>query len=92
MKADTTTVLKSLADDTRLSIVRKLAEDHCEESGSTIVSDCAASLQLAQPTMSHHFSRLVQAGVLRERKAGTEKFYTLNYSLLVSIGIDPKKL
>jgi hypothetical protein len=42
--------------------------------------------------MSHHFSRLVQAGVLRERKAGTEKFYTLNYSLLVSIGIDPKKL
>lgn len=92
MKADTTTILKSLADDMRLSIVRKLAEDHCEESGSTIVSDCATFLQLSQPTMSHHFRRLVQAGVLLERKAGTEKFYTLNYDLLMSIGIDPKKL
>lgn len=92
MKADTTTILKSLADDMRLSIVRKLAEDHCEESGSTIVSDCARFLELSQPTMSHHFNKLVRTGVLIERKAGKEKFYRLNTDLLKQIGIDPTKL
>lgn len=88
----TTIILKSLADDMRLSIVRKLAADNCEEAGSSIVSDCALALKLSQPTMSHHFARLVQAGVLIERKAGTEKFYRLNIELLNHIGIDPTKL
>ena len=92
MNTKTTMVLKSLADDMRLSIVRKLAQDNCEESGSTIVSDCAAFLQLSQPTMSHHFNRLVQSGVLIERKSGTEKFYQLDRELLTTIGIDPTKL
>lgn len=89
---NTTTIIKSLADDMRLSIVRNLAQNHCEESGSSIVSDCATSLQLSQPTMSHHFKKLVQSGVLIERKAGTEKFYKLNYDLLMSIGVDAAKL
>ncbi len=92
MDINSTLILKSLADDMRLSIVRILAENNCEESSSNIVSDCALSLQLSQPTMSHHFRRLTQAGVLIERKAGTEKFYRLNYELLKSIGIDPTKL
>lgn len=92
METKTTTILKSLADDTRLSIVRNLAKNNCEESGSSIVSDCAASLELSQPTMSHHFKKLVQSGVLIERKAGTEKFYKLNYDLLKSIGINAAQL
>jgi DNA-binding transcriptional ArsR family regulator len=87
-----TQIFKSLADDMRLAIVRTLADNHCEESSSSIVHDCAASLQLSQPTMSHHFNKLVQAGVLYERKAGTEKFYRLNYDLLMSVGIDPTKI
>ena len=89
---NTTTILKSIADDTRLSIVRKLAANNCEESSSDIVTDCATSLQLTQPTMSHHFSRLVQSGVLLERKIGTGKHYRLNHALLTSVGIDPTKL
>lgn len=92
METPTTLILKSLADDTRLSIVRNLAKNNCEESSSSIVSDCAASLELSQPTMSHHFKKLVQAGVLLERKVGTEKFYTLNYDLLKSIGVDASQL
>ncbi len=91
-QSQTTHILKSLADDMRLSIVRKLAADKCEEASSSIVSDCALALTLSQPTMSHHFTRLVQAGVLLERKAGTEKFYQLNIDLLNRIGIDPAKL
>lgn len=86
------TVLKSLADETRLSIVKKLASEDKEVIGSAIVSDCALALELSQPTMSHHFQKLVSAGVLLERKAGVEKYYTLNTPLLTAIGIDAKKL
>ena len=88
----TAQVLKSLADDTRLSIVRKLARDNCEVNGADIVSDCALALKLSQPTMSHHFHKLVAAGVVTERKRGVEKFYQLNHALLDSIGINANKL
>ena len=88
----TAAILKSLADETRLSVVRKLARDNCEVNGSDIVSDCALALKLSQPTMSHHFQKLAAAGVVTERKSGVEKFYQLNRSLLDSIGINADKL
>jgi DNA-binding transcriptional ArsR family regulator len=88
----TATVLKSLADDTRLSIVRKLASDGCEVKSSDIINSCAEFHKLSQPAMSHHFSKLVSAGVLIERKAGVEKRYELNVQLLNDIGIDASNL
>ncbi|MFZ2836343.1 MAG: metalloregulator ArsR/SmtB family transcription factor [Candidatus Saccharimonadales bacterium] len=92
MNTPTVTILKSLADETRMSIVRRLAKDQCEVAGSEIVQTCAEFLKLSQPTMSHHFARLVQSGVLIERKLGTEKVYQLNNDLLTSVGIDVTKL
>lgn len=92
MNTSTVTILKSLADETRMSIVRRLAKDQCEVAGSEIVQTCAEFLKLSQPTMSHHFARLVQSGVLIERKLGTEKVYQLNNDLLTSTGIDVTKL
>lgn len=89
---DTAVILKSLADDTRLSIVRKLAHDECEVPANDITSDCALALKLSQPTMSHHFAKLVASGVLLERKNGVAKYYSLNTQLLTSIGINAKKL
>lgn len=89
---NTVTILKSLADETRISIVRRLARDECEVAGSEIVQACSEFLKLAQPTMSHHFARLVQSGVLIERKIGTEKIYQLDKDLLSSVGIDITKL
>ena len=89
---NTVTILKSLADDTRMSIVRRLARGDCEVTSSEIVQTCAEFLKLSQPTMSHHFARLVQSGVLHERKMGTEKIYQLNTELLSSVGIDVTKL
>ncbi len=88
----TANILKSLADETRLSILRKLARDNCEVNGSDIVSDCSLALKLSQPTMSHHFQKLVAAGVVTERKSGVEKFYQINRPLLDSIGINADKL
>ena len=88
----TAAVLKSLADETRLSIVRNLTENQCEVKGAEISNSCAEFHKLSQPTMSHHFKKLVDAGVLIEYKVGVEKSYQLNYELLQSLGIDATKL
>jgi DNA-binding transcriptional ArsR family regulator len=50
------------------------------------------STKLSQPAMSHHFNKLVDAGVVSEEKRGTQKLYELNTALLKSIGIDVTKL
>jgi ArsR family transcriptional regulator len=89
---NTAAILKSIADDTRLSIVRELARRQCEVTSREIVSECGAALNLAQPTVSHHFQKLVASGVLIEQKHGVEKRYTLNTQLLETIGINPVKL
>ena len=89
---DTAQILKSMADDTRLAIIRKLATKTDEVACKEIVNDCSIALQLSQPTMSHHLARLVQTGVVLERKLGKEKFYKLNHELLLSSGINPEKL
>ena len=91
-QAQTAVVFKSLADETRLSIVRKLVSDGCEVKGGDIINSCAEFHKLSQPAMSHHFGKLVAAGVLLERKAGVEKHYELNTQLLNETGIDPSKL
>lgn len=85
-------IYKCLGDETRLSIVRKLARDGGEVNGSDIVTDCAVALKLSQPTMSHHFHKLVNASVLAERKVGVEKYYQLNTDVLERVGIDITKL
>lgn len=85
-------VFKCLGDETRLSIVRKLAHEGKEVNSSDIVSDCSVALKLSQPTMSHHFQKLVTAGVLLERKVGVEKYYQLNVDVLAGAGINTQKL
>ncbi|MBI2009352.1 winged helix-turn-helix transcriptional regulator [Candidatus Saccharibacteria bacterium] len=52
---------------------------------------CQKSL-LSQPTLSHHFQRLVEAGVVAELKIGVAKRYKLNRSLLECSGINVNKL
>ncbi len=85
-------VLKSIADETRLSVLRKLAQSPDEIACTDIVNDCALALTLSQPTMSHHFTKLTRSGVILQRKQGTGKFYRLNRPLLESIGINIEKL
>lgn len=82
-------VLKALADKTRLDIVRSLVKKPHDTASCAEASQCSS---LSQPAMSHHFKKLVDAGVLLERKSGTEKFYELNGPLFESIGLNPNKL
>ncbi len=83
-------ILKALADETRLAIVRKIACDALPTPGCELSSACVQ--KLSQPTMSHHINKLVEAGILSERKDGAKKSYTLHREALEQIGIDVTKL
>lgn len=85
-------VLKALADETRIGIVRKLAGEKTPVSSCDIVQSCASRTALSQPAMSHHFGKLVDAGVIVESKAGTSKHYALDTAYLASMGVDVTKL
>lgn len=66
------TALKVLADDSRLKMVRLLNE--CEYN----VGELAAAIDLTEPTVSHHLSKLHSAGLVQLRMAGNQRFYRLN--------------
>lgn len=83
-------ILKALADETRLDIVRKIALQDEATPGCELPGACKH--QLSQPAMSHHINRLVEAGVLSEEKQGTKKLYSLQRSALERFGIDVTKL
>ena len=92
MTQTTVEILKALADETRLGLVRSLVGKGEPVTSCEVVTSCASFLALSQPAISHHFIKLVDAGVLREEKRGTQKAYALNRELLASVGIDATKL
>lgn len=65
-----TEVLHALADPTRLTIVRTL-HAHGERACGTFGVDVAPS------TLTHHFKVLRQAGVIRQREHGRERWTAL---------------
>ena len=81
-------ILKALADETRLTLVRKFAASSEPLLTCDAVSSCASLLELSQPTMSHHINKLVSAGVLIEHKQAKQKAYSLNRELLIARGIN----
>ncbi len=82
-----TKIFKALADDTRIEIVRQVAKEKeiaCQE--------LMKRFPLSQPTMSHHFNKLVEAQILNNRKDGVLWFYTLNTKYLQTIGVNIEKM
>src|SRR5437016_13815662 len=63
---------KALADPARVAIVNRLAA-----ADEVCVCDFVASLELAQPTVSHHLKVLRDAGVVESSRRGTWAFYRL---------------
>jgi ArsR family transcriptional regulator, arsenate/arsenite/antimonite-responsive transcriptional repressor len=79
-------VYKALSDETRLKIALKL-----NDVGECPTSVCSKSLDLTQPTISHHMKVLLEAGVIIDTKEGTSKKYTLNTKHLTALGISLDK-
>lgn len=65
-------LLKSLADPTRLKLLKLLlAEELC-------VCELQALLQVSQPAVSQHMAKLKAAGLVAERRAGMWTYYRGN--------------
>jgi ArsR family transcriptional regulator len=74
-EADATAALfKALGDPARVRIVNMLARTD----ESVCVCELPPTLGLAQPTVSHHLKKLVQAGLLRREQRGVWAFYSLD--------------
>ncbi|MBI3889233.1 winged helix-turn-helix transcriptional regulator [Candidatus Saccharibacteria bacterium] len=89
---NTTIILKALADDVRLDIVRHLAMQTKPVASTDVVKSCSEALKLSQPTLSHHLQKLEAAGVIIVQKEGRSKSYQLNDQQLKAVGINANKL
>ena len=85
-------VFKALSDPVRLDVVRHLAKQRIAVPCDQVVGSCSQALELSQPTMSYHLSKLVSAGIVGEQKVGKHKMYQLNAEALRGIGIDASKI
>jgi len=63
---------RALSDSARVAIVNRLAA-----ADEVCVCDLNASLDLAQPTVSHHLRILREAGLVESTRRGTWAFYRL---------------
>ena len=88
MKESVQNILKALGDDTRLRIVAFLLSKN--EAGCAEISSELS--ELTQPTISHHFKVLSEAGIVSVRKEGVACFYKLEKIVLQSHGIDVGKM
>lgn len=67
---------KTLADANRLRILGVLAQRE------STVSELAAFLQIKEPTVSHHLTRLRQSGLITMREEGRRRVHSLDEAAL----------
>ena len=65
--------LSALTDDTRLQILRQIAEN-----GELRSQEIIDGLELSQSAASRHLTQLTAAGYLKERRCDGAKCYSLN--------------
>ncbi len=82
MTKDTEEIFKALGNEVRLSVIKLLLKK-----GELSCQDIQKHFTLSQPTMSHHFSQLIDTGIINVQKTGANHFYSLNQKLLEKNGI-----
>jgi ArsR family transcriptional regulator len=78
----TAALFRALGDPARVRIVNVLAttdEPVC-------VCELVEPLELAQPTVSHHLKKLVDAGLLEREQRGRWAYYSLNPDATARLG------
>jgi ArsR family transcriptional regulator len=76
MQQDPVAFAKVLADETRQTIMRHLC---CVWLSVNDVVELLGG-KVNQPTVSHHLKKLEEAGLVKVRVEGRQRFYTLNQS------------
>lgn len=69
----TAELFKALADPARVKVVNAIAA----HGGTVGARDLYGPLGLAQPTVSHHLRRLVEAGLLRREQHGRRATFSI---------------
>src|SRR5713226_6740100 len=77
---DTSALMKALADPTRLTMMASL----WKADAPICICDFTAGLGLSQPTISHHMSKLKEAGLVDSEKRGIWVYYRLHRKLAPS--------
>jgi ArsR family transcriptional regulator len=79
---DLAEVLRALADPIRLRLVSIIGT---AESGEVCACDLPALVDRTQPTVSHHLSLLVRAGVLEREQRGKWAWFRLRRERLAAV-------
>ena len=72
-------VFEALAHPTRRAILEML------KSGSKSAGELADAFHVSKPTMSGHFAKLKEAGLIQADQKGTTIYYSINLSLLEEV-------
>lgn len=72
-------VFKALADPTRREILRELKK------GSATAGELADKFPITRASLSHHFSVMKAAGLLRDQRRGQHIVYSLNTSVMEEV-------
>jgi len=72
-------VFKALADPTRRRILRLLGR------GEMTAGDLAERFDMTKPSVSHHFSVLKEAELIRSRREGQQIWYSLNTTVVEDV-------
>lgn len=72
-------VFKALADPTRRELLRLLS------TGEKTAGELAEHFDLTKPSVSHHFSVLKKAELIRSRRDGQQIYYALNTTVLQDV-------
>ncbi|MBS4538132.1 winged helix-turn-helix transcriptional regulator [Clostridium sp. D2Q-11] len=72
-------ILKALADETRLDILKLLGNKEMN------VNEIAQNSRVSRPTISHHLQIMRRARIVEARKEGKETFYSVNNYVLTSL-------
>src|SRR4051794_358315 len=70
---------KALSDPTRREVLRLLSQ------GERTAGELAEQFDMTKPSMSHHFSVLKEADLIRSRREGQQIFYSLNTTVLQDV-------
>lgn len=71
---------KALADPTRRLILARLRQE-----GELSAGVLAEQFDMTKPTMSHHFTVLKEAGLVKSRREGQQIFYSLNTTVIEDV-------
>lgn len=72
-------VFEALAHPTRRAILEML------KGGTRTAGEIAEAFDVSKPTMSGHFAKLKEAGLIQADQKGTTIFYSINMSVLEEV-------